>query len=509
MPTDSRSHQNLYKNLLASDMEGFIRVDPAYDVTYVIEHADSKYNYAISYQKAWQALKRARENVYGTWESSCQLLPKYMLALQKYNDGTIVEWLHKDRQVDGVFTLGYVFWAYKPCIEAFKHCRKILAVDGTHLYTKYRHKLLIANTLDANQKIISVAYAIVDEESYRSWKWFLDALARHFVGDIVGVCLISDRHAGLLKAVDEVPAFCEPIGVHRYCLRHVASNFNSQFKNVQLKDLCYRAGQALTVRNFELVMRQIEGLCHGAHEYLRAIDVNKWTFSYDGGHRYGVMTTNISEAINGVLKGTRRLPITAIVSATFTRSKNAFQEREVVAMNLQQRNQAWPDDVFNRIASNNKLGTRHSVDLYNHSRQTASVTVHVPGTSSRTFRVSLLERACDCGQWRLSGIPCSHALAVIRQYVLDITLYVPECYSTIEYALTYTSGFFAPLADVEYWDEPNFQLRHNPGRRIRRRGRDVTTRIYNEMDWAQTHARQQYQAQDGAGTSGQGSRRRR
>ncbi|KAL8504264.1 hypothetical protein ACS0TY_022846 [Phlomoides rotata] len=43
----------------------------------------------------------------------------------------------------------------------------------THLYTQYRHKLLIANTLDANQKIISVAYAIVDDESSQSWKWFL------------------------------------------------------------------------------------------------------------------------------------------------------------------------------------------------------------------------------------------------------------------------------------------------------------------------------------------------
>ncbi|KAL8507115.1 hypothetical protein ACS0TY_017851 [Phlomoides rotata] len=63
----------------------------------------------------------------------------------------------------------------------------------------------------------------------------------------------------------------------------------------------------------------------------------------------------------------------------------------------------------------------------------------------------------------------------------------------IEYALTYTLGFFAPLADVEDWGEPNFQLRHNPAHRIRRRGRDVTTRIYNEMDWAQTRARQQYQ----------------
>ncbi|KAL8525088.1 hypothetical protein ACS0TY_014628 [Phlomoides rotata] len=149
-------------------MESLVQVDPAYDVKYVIEHANSKYNYTISYQKAWQALKRARENVYGTWESSCQFLPKYMGALQRYNPRTIVEWRHKDR-VDGVFTLGYVFWAYRPCIKAFKHCRKILAIDGTPLYTKYRHKLLISNTLDTNQKIISVAYAIVDDESYRSW----------------------------------------------------------------------------------------------------------------------------------------------------------------------------------------------------------------------------------------------------------------------------------------------------------------------------------------------------
>ncbi|KAL8479642.1 hypothetical protein ACS0TY_026518 [Phlomoides rotata] len=65
----------------------------------------------------------------------------------------------------------------------------------------------------------------------------------------------NDRHVGILKAVEEVPAFCEPIGFYRYCLRYVASNFNSQFKNVQLKDLRYRAGQALTVRIFETVMR--------------------------------------------------------------------------------------------------------------------------------------------------------------------------------------------------------------------------------------------------------------
>ncbi|KAL8477875.1 hypothetical protein ACS0TY_029964 [Phlomoides rotata] len=126
-------------------------------------------------------------------------------------------------------------------------------------------------------------------------------------------------------------------------------------------------------------MREIEGLNREAHKYLRAIDVSKWTFSHDRGHRYGVMTTNISEAINGVLKGARRLPITAIVSATFTRSKNAFLEREEEAINLQQKNQRWPDHVLKKFDKDQKLGMKHTVDLYNHSRRTTKVTTPVAG----------------------------------------------------------------------------------------------------------------------------------
>ncbi|KAL8531652.1 hypothetical protein ACS0TY_008298 [Phlomoides rotata] len=128
---------------------------------------------------------------------------------------------------------------------------------------------------------------------------------------------------------------------------------------------------------------------------------------------------------------------------------------------------------------------KHTVDLYNHSRRITEVTTRVHGMMRyRTFRVSLSERA---------------------QYVVDPTRFVPECYSTNEHILTYSSGFFAPLPNVEEWDESNFQPRPNPDHRIRRRGLDVTSRIHNEMDWAQTRGRQQYQAQDGAGPSAQGS----
>ena len=40
---------------------------------------------------------------------------------------------------------------------------------------------------------------------------------------------------------------------------------------------------------------------------------DKWALTFDKDYRYGVMTTNVSECFNGVLKGARSLPITAMV----------------------------------------------------------------------------------------------------------------------------------------------------------------------------------------------------
>ena len=37
----------------------------------------------------------------------------------------------------------------------------------------------------------------------------------------------------------------------------------------------------------------------------------------DGGHRWGIMTTNGSESLNAVFKISRRLPVAAVVEDTF------------------------------------------------------------------------------------------------------------------------------------------------------------------------------------------------
>ncbi|KAL2230549.1 UNVERIFIED_CONTAM: hypothetical protein Sindi_1649300 [Sesamum indicum] len=264
--------------------EGHVKCNPSYGIKHVIQTVKDHTGYDIPYQKAWYSLKMAHEMVYGTWESSVQKLPKYLGALQKYNPRTIIEWQHKARDTStSAYVIGYVFWAFKPCIEGFQPCRNLISVDGTHLYTKYKHKMLIAAAMDGNQQVLPLAFAIVDEESHLSWKWFLRQLSRHIIRGRRGICLISDRHAGITRAVRECPNFVPPNGMHRYCLRHVCSNFNSKYKNIVLKDLCWRAGSEYQIRKFKRIMEEIKSSSLEAFQWLDRIDKEKWTASHNGG----------------------------------------------------------------------------------------------------------------------------------------------------------------------------------------------------------------------------------
>ena len=52
---------------------------------------------------------------------------------------------------------------------------------------------------------------------------------------------------------------------------------------------------------------------------LTTIPFQNWALSHDGGRRYGIMTTNMSEVFNSVLQGARSLPVTALVQLNLFR----------------------------------------------------------------------------------------------------------------------------------------------------------------------------------------------
>ena len=121
------------------------------------------YGHKQSYYKIWDAKQWAIAKIFGDWEESYQRLRKLLLAYWDQKPGTRF-WCHTiPRDKFGDTILRYVFWAFAPCIEGFKHCKPVISIDGIHLYGKYWGVLLIAMATNANNKVLPLAFAIVDK----------------------------------------------------------------------------------------------------------------------------------------------------------------------------------------------------------------------------------------------------------------------------------------------------------------------------------------------------------
>nr|KAJ0197275.1 hypothetical protein LSAT_V11C700364040 [Lactuca sativa] len=82
-------------------------------------------------------------------------------------------------------------------------------------------------------------------------------------------------------------------------------------------------------------MEEIGKLNPRARQSLESHPLNRCTLAHDGGMRYGLLTTNLSEIFNSVLKGARFLPITACVQLTFYRMVHYFEVRRPLGSSYQ------------------------------------------------------------------------------------------------------------------------------------------------------------------------------
>ncbi|KAL2228062.1 UNVERIFIED_CONTAM: hypothetical protein Sindi_1785900 [Sesamum indicum] len=120
-------------------------------------------------------------------------------------------------------------------------------------------------------------------------------------------------------------------------------------------------------------MEEIKRQKLSAFEYLDRINKKKRTASHDGGWRCGILTTNMSECINRVLKGARCLPLTAIAEMTFQRSVYCFRERLERSSVMLANNQLWIDFAHKMFTHSHQNSIEHTVTKYHQFQQSASV----------------------------------------------------------------------------------------------------------------------------------------
>ncbi|KAE8788107.1 hypothetical protein D1007_37892 [Hordeum vulgare] len=361
----SQNHRQLTSEFIAYRLSNSISSLPTMSIKSVQVLVKALFHYKVKYVKAWKAKQAAFKMLYGDLEQAYNRLPRLLGAIVATNPGMVhvVEpYGEKTRIHNGkrVREFGRAFWTFKQCVRAFQHCRPVISIDGTFLTGQFKGTLLVAIASDANNRLMPLAFALVEAENNINWEWFLHILRTKVLPFEREICVISDRHQGTLNAVDIVIPGHAPLH-HRWCMRHFCANFYRACGSKELADDPQDCCQAFSDKRFARLYNALvanKKLDAGGLEFLnRHIQLRpKWARAYDeDGRRYGQMTSNMAECFNQVLKGVRALPVTTIVQYTFSKLRAYFlkysqeTDDQIVGENKKKYKYQFPPKVWRRL----------------------------------------------------------------------------------------------------------------------------------------------------------------
>ncbi|XP_020980134.1 uncharacterized protein LOC107641069 [Arachis ipaensis] len=304
--------------MVAEAIRPLVETDPSMKVKSIIAEVQSRFNYTISYRKAWLAKQKSIARVFGGWKLSYEALSWWFLAMVQKMSGSTVQietrpLCNGSEEADGVRILQRVFWSFNSCYKAFRHCKPLVQVDGTHLYGKYKGAFLVAVAQDGNQNIVPIAFAIVEGLTADTWYFFLSNLRRHVVRK-VGVGIISDRHESIRAAINRNNGDWKPPRAWwMFCIRHISCNFLRAFKDPYLQKLVVNIGYSRTVDEYNINYKKLQERSEGYARWCDNLELHQWVLAFDEGHRWGHMTTNLVECLNSLLEGVRNVPVLALV----------------------------------------------------------------------------------------------------------------------------------------------------------------------------------------------------
>ncbi|GJS44533.1 uncharacterized protein Tco_0569576, partial [Tanacetum coccineum] len=287
-------------------------------------------------------------------------------------------------------------------------------------------------------------------------------------------------HKGIIHAMSNMAEWKEPLAYHRFCLRHIRSNFMKKFKNLSLKRFCWSIGSTTQERKFVRYRREIKALNPEAWQYLKQIEKSQWCLLYDENRRWGCLTTNISESINNALRGARRLPIKSCIDLTFNRTVALFRKHSATAMSC---NTPLPHRMWRKFSSREIHVQSHHLSEFNYNEGVYKIVMKlcINDTGGNTHTVCYFQQTCTCGKWQMKRFPCSHALAVCCHRGDNPLTIIHTVYTTATFKQQYLSDF-TPLPHVDYLLNSGWKIKADNSKINVSRGRKKSSRNRNEMD---------------------------
>ncbi|XP_071722198.1 uncharacterized protein [Rutidosis leptorrhynchoides] len=393
----------------------------------------------------------------------------YMRALKQCNNGSKVQW--KFKKEDGIVhsrrkIFRYVFWHFGATRLTFQDSHPVVTVDATHLRGTYKGKAIVAVVKIANNRVVPIVYAIIDEESNHSWYQFLKYLKIYVLHDTFNASSPNWR-------------------VHRYCMEHVRANLMSTVpKKKRLYGLSRVVGIELDETKYMKAWTDLIKKSQTAGTYLQCIPLEKWTLFHDGFHRWGTTTSNDVESYNNVMRGGRFLPIRAFDQATHAKAMAIFADELMKINRYRSALVPIPTEKFDE----NKLHSRrYIVSLYPNAPE-RTFSVRSPplclGVANSEHTVQFDMGSCTYLHWNTYMISYSHAMVVAKVLNVRRLDLIHRCYTRDGWRQQF-NGVFGPLPN--YWLESDFLLLPDDSRMVHHTGRGrkrVNRRQLGARDYA-------------------------
>ncbi|XP_025648153.1 uncharacterized protein [Arachis hypogaea] len=136
-----QDHGRLDSKVIAQHIFTMVKANPTISIRILQGGVERHFGYKASYQNVCLAKQRVITRIYGDWEESYNELPcGYSQCRCTWVQLVTQLWPGSTNTV----MFQCVFWIFPPCVEAFKHCKPLISIDGTHLYGKYGGTLLMA-----------------------------------------------------------------------------------------------------------------------------------------------------------------------------------------------------------------------------------------------------------------------------------------------------------------------------------------------------------------------------
>lgn len=182
----------------------------------------------IAYTTAHKAKETILNDSVDAQRSQFSFLHSYVDELLKVDPDTIAKIETREQSTtDGsVARFHSIFVAPGAARHAFTKMRPFLAVDGTFTKNRFIQILLLAVGMDSQDQIVVLAWAVVPNESFETWSWFLQLFRASFPSSNESeTVVINDREKGLLNAVQDIL----PRALNAYCCWHIGSNVQTKF----------------------------------------------------------------------------------------------------------------------------------------------------------------------------------------------------------------------------------------------------------------------------------------